>query len=287
MKLYLSFHNPHLRDSFNYVTKTNLLNNGSHHSLSCTTNRKEERDGILFPSGYDYCYEYQEAKDKDRVYIIALSDPDDLNFHKGIVTLTSDAINAYQKADVLLVHSEEQKDFLTLAGFAKEKIEVIPLEPTYSDTKILESERNSFRSFYQIPNDRKLILLLGNDFNRNDIKKMEELAMLSPEKCFLCFGRMDMASIKEKRREMLGFSTNIRFFDVIPEELYRSATLTSDCILLYSNPLCPPPVLYDFHIGNAKIVSYTKTGYNRELLQKMNTQFIKDFPSLHHYISSL
>ncbi len=285
--IYLSFHKPHLKDSFSYVVKQNLIANLRRHSLPFTLDPNEKRDIILFPSGYDYCYLSKEVKPSDRVNILALSDPEDVICPESRkVSLTSDALNAYHRADRLLVYTKEQKDFLLNSGFKEDKIQLLELEETYCDEIPLESERKSFRSYYQIDDETKLILFMGNDFSKKDIDKIEKLAMLSPDKRFLCFGSLDMSSIKEKKKESMATMNNLLFLDVMPEELYRSATHSVDCLLLYTRSQCFPNVLYDFSSTNTPILSF-KPSFNLALLKKLNAIFPEDFPSLYHFISNL
>lgn len=284
--IYLVFHEPHLKDSLNYVVKNNIIRNLEENGLSFTLNPDEERDVILFTSAYDYCYELKKIKSTNRIHILALSDPDDIIFSKDGVSLSTDAINAYKKADKLLVFTQEHKDFLIKNGFMQEKILLLNLSSTYKKEELINSEKNSFRSFYQIPKEVKLILFLGNDLTKKDISRIEELSLLSPEKRFLCFGPLDTSSIKEKRREMLASSTNILFFDNIPEELYRSAIQSVDCLILYTKSQTFPIVLNDFATFGTKIISY-RQHFNLSFLKDINSEFPLDFPSLYQIISSL
>ncbi len=284
--IYLAFHKPHLKDSLNYVVRNNIILNLKESGLSFTLNFEEHRDVILFTSAYDFCYELKSIKSSDKIHILALSDPNDIVFSKDGISLTTDALNAYQKADKLLVFTLEHKEFLIKSGFPQEKIALLNMSPTYKKEELLNSEKNSFRSFFQIPKEVKLILFLGNDLTKKDISRVEELSLLSPEKRFLCFGPLDTSSIKEKRREMLASSTNILFFDTIPEELYRSAIQSVDCLILYTNSQTFPVVLNDFAAYGTKIISY-RQHFNLSFLKDINSEFPEDFPSLYQIISSL
>lgn len=284
---YLAFHKPHLKDSFSYVVKQNLISNLKKQNLPFTDDKNEKRDYVLFPSGYDYCYMCRELKADDKAIILALSDSEDVICQKdGSVFLTSDALNAYQKADLLLAYTKEQKQFLMDSGFQENKIRIIELMETYPGRNLLPSEKNSFRSFYQMDNDTKLILFMGNGYTKKDILKIQELAKISPDKRFLCYGSMDMSSIKEKKKETMATMNNLLFLDVMPEELYRSATLNVDCLLLYTKSQCFPNILYDFSKTDTPILAY-KPCFNLSLLKQLNAVFPKDFPSLYQYISNL
>ena len=96
--IYLAFHKPHLKDSLNYVVRNNIIFNLKENGLSFTLNSEEHRDVILFTSAYDFCYELKNVKSSDKIHILALSDPNDIVFSKDGVSLTTDALNAYQKA---------------------------------------------------------------------------------------------------------------------------------------------------------------------------------------------
>lgn len=284
--IYLSFHKPHLKDSLNYVVKKNLMISLKKLGLSYTLNPDVEREYILFTSGYDFCYELKQVKENDKVIILALSDPNDLSVQENKTMLATDSLNAYQKADILLVFTDEQKNFLIQNGFSEDKIKVLDLMPTYEKEELLESERNSFRAFFQIPKESKLILFLGNDLFKKDISQIEDLATLAPDKRFLCFGSFDKFSIKEKKKEMLASMSNILFFDNIDEELYRSAIRSVDCVILYTKSQTFPVVLNDFFYFGTKIIAY-KQNFNLSFLKKINASSPEDFPSLYQLISSL
>lgn len=286
-KVYLGFDSYRLKETFSYVSLENLVHHLEEDRIPYTLNPEEDFDIAIYPSSEDMISQRPKVgKKKVENYLLAIFDVDDFNDDPNASKFLSDAsINCANGADKILTFFESQMKALLRMGIRKE-IGLLPLKPTFDNDDLLQSERDAFRSFYRIPADKTTILTFGFKRDPGSIAILEDVARIFPDYEFLCFSEMEQDFFRRKMQERLYQHANIRYLSHLPQELYHSALLSTDCLFFPQIVLTYPMVIGDFIDHLVPIVSYRAIDLP-ELVNEETAFLPKDFPSLYRALKDI
>lgn len=285
-KIYLGYDKRKLLTSFSYCVKKSIQYFLSKTGVTYTESIKDDFDFALFLSAADLNNSYASfIKMNKKFAILAVSDADDFEYHGEKLILNQNAFNCYSKADKLLIYYPSQEKFLR-ENHIETEVVYIPPFPTFKDEgQLTETERDAFKAFYQIPKEKKVIISYGS-YSNPYLGEIESVARMNPECEFLFFGKGDSREIKLRTMERWSSPSNIRYHSVLPQELYRSALVSSYAVLRMKNSSSFPPFLFDLIENKVPIINYRNDSFP-ELINESTAIIADHVLSLYSSIRNL
>lgn len=120
----------------------------------------------------------------------------------------------------------------------------------YTKTSYLDIEKNAFRKFYQLPEDRKIIFTYGEYDYSKGIDILEAVSRMLPEYEFFFFGGKSGILSNSQHYERVNDIKNLHYEDHIHRELYHSLLMNASCLFLP----------YKFHSDTAMVLEAMKQG---------------------------
>ncbi|MFA6861645.1 MAG: hypothetical protein WCR56_04630 [Bacilli bacterium] len=258
-KFFLCFDPLKLTQTLSYTIKENLTHFLDRMGYQYTFKADDDYDEIIAGSGEDLFARYSQIRTDKPITLLGCFNIDDLAIapkNPDPFLLSQASYNYYHKASQILVPSKMEADYLTQKGFTQ-PIFVFHVQPTFLEDKpVSEEERNSFRSFYQIPEDKSVFVSYGSYTDKDEFSAMESISGVSPDKEFLFFGHNDRNFVTLKTLERLTKADNIRYLETMPEELYHSMLLNIDALIFTQRFLAFPNIIVDAIYNHIPIISY-------------------------------
>lgn len=287
MKTYfLGFDKGRLSSSFSYIVRNSIVSSLLSRGNRVTFSLDDPFDVALIGSAEDCFPIYPTLVKKQIPYeILACNDADDFLYTKNGVRLTQNAYNFYRKAAKILIHYPSQKEFLSKNGIEGDIALLPPMFSKKEETKLNETEKRAFRSFYQIAPEKKIVLSYGS-YDNPHVIEIESVARMNPECQFLFFGRGSKKFLSLNMMDRLMRAPNIRYLSVLPEELYRSALDSISGVLFMENTISFPCFLFDLIENEVPIISYRNKALP-ELISEETAMTPNDFLSLYRDVTSM
>ncbi len=102
----------------------------------------------------------------------------------------------------------------------------------YSKKEYSELEKLAFRKYYQIPQDKKIVISYGEYDYSKGLDTFEAVARILPDYEFFFFGNRNGILSNSKHYDKTNKIINLHYEASIPEELYHSLLLNTSCIFL-------------------------------------------------------
>lgn len=284
---FLGFDSHLLSSSFSYIVKNALILLLKKKRIPYTFSITDSFDQAIFPSAED-CQTYYPALAKKNIpySILALDSFEDIHYTKRGIFLTQNAFNGYKKAEEIHLFYPSQEKFLKANGVTPKKITYwspfLSIDPT---REISSSEKNAFRSYYQVDPKRKVIVAFGS-YDSPYVKQVESLARMNPNCDFLFFGRGESKGVRMSLLNNLVRAPNISYLRKLPEELYPSMLVSVDAAVFLQGFLVFPSLLFDLMAYKVPIISYRNDAFP-ELIQEKTALIPNDFTSLYQSIRFL
>jgi len=157
------------------------------------------------------------------------------NTKEKFSTLTPKALRFLNKADIILVPSQGAVDFLKNNGVNKK---IYPCYPGVNLARFdfsKEEEREIFHRYYRVDKNKKLVLAIGEYTHQMEgISSFINAAKKCPNAMFYYIGKYTFANRVSLRFKKFLKTTppNVRFIDVPPDDVYRSALLNADVFMI-------------------------------------------------------
>jgi glycosyltransferase involved in cell wall biosynthesis len=291
-KVFLGFDPLRLRSTFSYLAKDNALRAFRKEGIATTFDLDDQPTEALFFSAEDLLAFYPSVHRKGLpISLIVTSDMDDLAVSeksgKKSLILTQNAFNYCRLADHLVVFFESQKKMLEKAGIKKD-IRIIQPQLSFEDDNVSATERRAFRSFYQIPQGKTVIVAYGHYGNKAEFNRFDSLARLCPDKEFLFFGHSGHDALSRKLSERLSQPecANLHYLNTLPEELYHSLLLNAGGALFIQSIVSYPIIILDLMAHEVPLIAYQPLAFP-ELFTPETALLPPDFASLYESVRDL
>ena len=149
--------------------------------------------------------------------------------------ISSKALKFLNKADMILVPSQGAVEFLKENGLDKN---VYPCFPAVNLARFdfsKEEEREIFHRYYREDKKKKLVIAIGEYTHEMEgISSFINAAKKCPNAIFYYIGKRTFRNKVSLRLKKFLKSTpgNVRFIDVPPDDVYRSALLNADVLMI-------------------------------------------------------
>lgn len=156
------------------------------------------------------------------------------NDGKKITNLTLKAQRFLSKGDLILVPSEQCKDFLINQGITK-RVEVsIPGVNLARFDFLRDDEKEIFFRYFREDPQKKIVLAIADYKNMDGINAFISAAKKSPGASFYYMGYEDnLTKVDRKVRSIIKkCPKNVKFQSILPNDVYRSLLLNADVVLL-------------------------------------------------------
>jgi len=151
------------------------------------------------------------------------------------IVLSSKAIKFLSKADLILVPTESNIKLLQDNGISTP---IKAIKPGVNMSRFdfsREDEKEIFYRYYREDKDRKLVIAIGEyDSNMEGISSFINAAKKTPNAAFYFIGRVTKTTMMSLKIRKI-FTTapgNVHFIDVPPDDVYRSALLNADVLMV-------------------------------------------------------
>ena len=289
-KLFIGFDKRRLDTTYSYLVKENIFHHLTRKKIPFTTDPHEEFSDAVFASAEELSFFYPTILKKNaRISIFALSCKDDYLIdprNPNKITLTQNAYNYYLRADKILVSLDSQAQFLARQGITKNVVITKPFLTFAFDEKPSDTIKNAFKSFYQIPKNKKVVISLGQYQNQEELDLFNGIARINPEYTFLFFGEEGKDSVKVKLLQRLAINSNTQYLKIIPEVLYQSALVSADAFFIPQKNIMYPTTIIDFMAHKVPIIAYKNNNY-RDLINENTAIIANNFTELYHSFRSL
>jgi len=198
---------------------------------------------------------------------------------KRYSVLTNKALKFLNKADLVLVPCESAKQFLIDNGETS-KIERCILGMNMSRFDFSkEEEKEIFYRYYRENRDKKLVIAVGEYSGKMDgVTSFINAAKKSPNAVFYYFGRFTFKSRFNirLRRFMSQLPKNVRFVDIPPDDIYRSALLNASVYMVPGYKITGQTSLVEAMAARCQIIA-RKSAVFDGLLEAGVTAYIAEF----------
>lgn len=289
-KLFIGFTKESLDTTYSYIIKENIFHHLKKRKIPFTTNIDDDFTEALFTSATELSYFYPQVLKKNaKITIVGLSSPDDFfvdpnNDNKLI--LSQNANNYYLRADRILVNYTSQAMLLASQGIVKTVNIIKPALTFNPEEPVSNTVKNAFRSFYQIPDDKKVVISLSSYQKQEELDLFNGIARINPEYIFLFFGEAGKNNVKVKLLQRLAKNENTQYLETIPEELYHSALLAADAYFIPRRYLYYPLTALDFMAHKVPIIAYKSNNF-KDLINEDTALVPNSFAELYHCFRSL
>ena len=187
--------------------------------------------------------------------------------------LTSKAIKFLNKADMILVPCEAAGDILKEAGIEK------PIYPCFPGVNLArfdfskEEEKEIFYRYYREDKNKKLVIAVGEYNARMEgISSFINAAKKCPNAIFYYIGRLKMRNKISMRlkRFMKTAPKNVKFIDVPPDDIYRSALLNADVFMIPGYKKAGVTSIIEAMAAKTQIIARKQTNFNGILEDGVN-----------------
>ena len=289
-KLFIGFDKRRLDTTYSYLVKENIFNHLNRINIPFTTDPHDDFTDAIFASAEELSFFYPAVLKKNaKISIFALSCKDDYlidSRNPNKISLTQNAYNYYLRADKIYVSLNSQAQFLAKQGITKNVVIAKPFLTFALDEKPSETIKNAFKSYYQIPKNKKVIISLGQYQNQEELDLFNGIARINPEYTFLFFGEEGKDSVKVKLLQRLAINSNTQYFKIIPEVLYHSALFSADAFFIPQINIMYPAAVIDFMAHKVPIIAYKNNNY-RDLINVNTSIIANSFAELYHSFRSL
>ncbi len=197
-----------------------------------------------------------------------------MEIKNGVNTISPKAIRVLNKVDRVFVSDETSKNLLLRAG-VETPISIIPAGVNLARFELRDkAHEDIFYQYYQIENDAKFVVSIGNYENKEVVKKFIEIAKKCPKYRFFYVG--PGASEHKIYRLSKKLPSNVKLSTVMNDELYCSMMRKASIFLMLDNSRHSPITMYDAAASKTQLVSLKPLGYNEELLKEMRAYACED-----------
>ncbi|MFA6829253.1 MAG: hypothetical protein WCR67_00890 [Bacilli bacterium] len=286
MKYLIYFNQQSLKNSYAYITRLSLIrrliSRGDEYTFD---NSETDYQEAIFDSSETAALMFTHIHGVP-FSVIGAMDSSDFIYKNETILLSQNAHNIYPSAKSIIIISPWQEEFLKSQGI-KDNLRLEKPNLTFDPKQeITETERKAFRSFYQVPEERNIVISYGSYTNSEEAKIMESIARLNPDTQFFFFGFTDRIFIQDKAQKRMSLLSNMHFLNTMPLELYRSSLHCATCILFTTKYLTNPLMILDYQANGVPIISYKNENY-QELVNPSTAIIPKDFPSLFKSINTI
>jgi len=147
------------------------------------------------------------------------------------IALTAKALRVLNKVTLVLVPSEESKEFLVSAGVTT-PIEVVPTGVNLSRFSYLrDDEKEVFYRYYREDKNKKIVVSIGSYDNVDGLSAFIKAAKLNPNCAFYNFAQKNVKLNTKLKIIIKRSPKNCHFVDVPDDDIYRSALVNSDVFM--------------------------------------------------------
>ena len=194
--------------------------------------------------------------------------------------LTSKALRFLNKADLVLVPSEKGRTFLVNSGVTTDISISLPGVNMARFDFSREDEKTIFHRYFREDPERKLVIGLGEyDSNMEGINALINAAKLLPEVVFYYIGRETIPGIYNTlkiKKVISSAPKNIKFINIIPDDIYRSALLNADVFVLPGYKTAGVVSIMDAMAAKCQIIARKQAVYP-DLLEDGKTAYLGEF----------
>lgn len=289
-KIFVGFDQHKLDTTYSYLIKENIFHHLSRKNIPFTTNIDDDFTDAMFASAEELSLFYPSILKKNaKTTIIALNNQEDYVIdprNPNKLSLSQNAYNYYLRADKIFVFLASQAKFLASQGITKNVNIIKPFLTFSPEEKVSNIVKNAFKSFYQIPEHKKVVISLGQYQNQEDLDLFNGIARINPEYVFLFFGEEGKELVKVKLLQRLAINTNTQYLKTIPEELYHSALVSADALFIPQKNLMYPLAILDFMAHKVPIIAYKNNNF-RDLVNDETALIPQNFAELYHSFRTL
>ena len=193
---------------------------------------------------------------------------------------TSKALRFLNKADLVLVPSESVKEFLVESGVTTDISIALPGVNLARFDFSREDEKTIFHRYFREDPERKLVIGLGEyDANMEGINAFVNAAKMLPEAVFYYIGRETIPGVYNSLKVKKLISTapkNLKFINIIPDDIYRSALLNADVFVLPGYKTAGVVSIMDAMAAKCQIIARKQAVYS-DLLEDGKTAYLGEF----------
>ena len=143
-----------------------------------------------------------------------------------------------------------------------------------------EDEKTIFHHYFREDPERKLVIGLGEyDSNMEGINSLINAAKLLPEVVFYYIGRETIPGIYNTlkiKKVISSAPKNIKFINIIPDDIYRSALLNADVFVLPGYKTAGVVSIMDAMAAKCQIIARKQAIYP-DLLEDGKTAYLGEF----------
>jgi 1,2-diacylglycerol-3-alpha-glucose alpha-1,2-glucosyltransferase len=200
-------------------------------------------DIVHFVSPDDENKAHDAALDGEKVVVSALYSENDPSARylerdsKGDFVLRSKAIRMLSFSDLILVPSPSARDFLRANGIVG-RTEILP-----AGVNLSRFEKNDpvevgvFYRYFSFKENEKFVLVVGDYDDPLCVERFLRIASLVPEVRFVFLGMAAHGRVSARRVRSLGkrAPANVRFSDLVQDDVYRSAMMNATIYLSFES----------------------------------------------------
>ena len=188
--------------------------------------------------------------------------------------LKSKALRFLNKADLVLVPSAKVRDFLVDNGVTTDISISLPGINISRFDFSREDEKTIFHRYFREDPSKKLVLGLGEyDSSMEGINAFINAAKLCPEALFYYIGREAVPGVYNSlkvKKIFGGAPKNLKFINIIPDDIYRSALLNADIFVLPGYKTAGVVSIMDAMAAKCQIIARKQAVYSDFLIDGKN-----------------
>jgi len=192
--------------------------------------------------------------------------------------LRNRAFRMLNKATLVLVPSESAKEFLISEGITS-KIEVVMPGINLARFNFSrEDEKELFYRYFREDKSKKVVLAVGDyDSNMSGIHAFINAASKRDDTVFYYVGYQGKESNKGRTKKIIKSAPkNVRFKDILPDDIYRSLLLNADVFMIPGYNLAGIVSIEEAMAAKCQLI-VRKSSIFPELLKNEKTAYIAEF----------
>ena len=192
--------------------------------------------------------------------------------------LRNRSIRMLNKATLVLVPSESAKQFLISEGITSQIEVVMPGVNLARFNFSREDEKELFYRYFREDKNKKVVLAVGDyDSNMSGIHAFINAASKRDDTVFYYVGYQGKDAKKGRTKKIIKSAPkNVRFKDILPDDIYRSLLLNADVFMLPGYNLAGVVSVEEAMAAKCQLIVRKSTVFP-ELLKNEKTAYIAEF----------
>ena len=197
---------------------------------------------------------------------------------KRIRHLRNRALRMLNKATLVIVPTESAKQFLISEGITSQIEVVMPGVNLARFNFSREDEKELFYRYFREDKSKKVVLAVGDyDSNMSGIHAFINAASKRDDTVFYYVGYQGKESNKGRTKKIIRSAPkNVRFKDILPDDIYRSLLLNADVFMIPGYNLAGIVSIEEAMAAKCQLM-VRKSSIFPELLKNEKTAYIAEF----------